>query len=96
MTRRGTIHFQTPEETAATVRQYRVQHQHTQASLAAMLGVTVATVAAWENGRSRPPLYLEAALVELARRLAASRAKAAEQASGRLEGWADEYPAQEG
>lgn len=51
------------------IKAWRVERGLSQPDLAQALGVHWKTVQAWERGYQAPPLYVELALCELARRL---------------------------
>ena len=57
--------------TSTQLREWRAHWHLSRANLARQLGVNVRTVANWEDGRSPMPAYLDLALAELGRRLAA-------------------------
>jgi len=54
--------------TAEDIKDWRTKYNFTQAQLAGKLGVAVETVARWEGGSRKPPLFLKLALEELSRR----------------------------
>lgn len=57
--------------TADRIKEERGKLKMTQVQLAAALGVNVLTVSAWEQGRQKPPAYLELALRGLREKQAA-------------------------
>lgn len=60
----------TTEATRADLRQWRLEHELSQAQLARELGVSWLTVQRWEAGVQNPPRFLYLALRELERQLA--------------------------
>ncbi len=51
--------------TGGDVKAFRAETGHTQASLAAALGVPTRTVVNWENDGARPPVFLARAFASL-------------------------------
>lgn len=51
--------------TGEGIKAFRAANGHTQATLAAALGLPTRTVVNWENNGARPPVYLALALAAL-------------------------------